>query len=123
MGNEFSTLKKIPAGVPQGSILGPVLFIIFNNDIPMNRNTKVALFADDTCIYATSWLKRNALSYLKEHAAELAEYFEDNKTKINEDKTEAIVFSHKLDACKKSRTVFSSDVPLKKKSQVLGSYT
>ena len=48
VGNDLSTSKTQAAGVPQGSILGPKLYIIYNNNIPANKETKKALFADDT---------------------------------------------------------------------------
>jgi hypothetical protein len=54
-----STLKEIKYGVPQGSVLGPLLFLMFVNDLPLViQNAEVVLFADDTSILIT---KNNSL--------------------------------------------------------------
>jgi hypothetical protein len=50
-GTYVSTTKEIAHGVPQGLILGPILFLLYINDLPLNiRGLKIVLFADDTNI-------------------------------------------------------------------------
>ena len=48
-----SLWKPVLAGVPQGSILGPVLFLIYINDLPNELKTNIKLFADDKSLFAT----------------------------------------------------------------------
>jgi len=49
--NSFSSNEQVPSGIPQGSILGPILFTIFINDIPVSLSSVCKIFADDTKIY------------------------------------------------------------------------
>ena len=51
IGGASSTEKNVTSGVPQGSVLGPVLFLLYINDLPDNIVSAVKLFADDTKIY------------------------------------------------------------------------
>jgi len=53
-GGAYSELKEIKAGVPQGSVLGPVLYLLYTSDLPMLENSTVVTFADDTAILGSS---------------------------------------------------------------------
>ncbi len=53
-GTEFSNIYSVKAGVPQGSVLGPVLYILFTADIPVHPDTFLATFADDTAILSSN---------------------------------------------------------------------
>jgi hypothetical protein len=50
---EMSTPRIMNAGVPQGSVLSPTLFNMYINNTPQAIGVHLALFADDTCLYAT----------------------------------------------------------------------
>ena len=53
LNGQSSTWGNVQAGVPQGSILGPLLFVIYINDLAQNLRYKVKLFADDTSLFTT----------------------------------------------------------------------
>ena len=52
VGDKFSEIFRIVSGVPQGSVLGPLLFLLFINDLPNNIRNKVFMFADDLKLVA-----------------------------------------------------------------------
>ena len=90
-----SHVETIKCGVPQGSVLGPLLFIIYTNDLPGCLNlTKSILFADDTTIYLSS----NNISYLyttmNGELLKLTDWFRANKLSLNISKTNYILFTY-----------------------------
>jgi hypothetical protein len=85
VGDEYSGMEKVLSGIPQGSILGPVLFTIFINDLPEAVKSKCKIFADDTKIYGTpeegDEIQRD-LTRLQEWSGVWNLYFNVNKCKV-----------------------------------------
>lgn len=120
VGNNNSSNRKIVASVPQGSILGPTLFLIYINDIPKHPKTNMALFAADTGIYSASWSKDLALKHIQEHVYLLQDYFIRWKIRINVAKTDLIIFTHKLKVPKFTVKMFNQALKLTDNVKYLG---
>lgn len=81
-------------GVPQGSVLGPTLFLIYINDLPDIRpSTKFVLFADDTTILYRDRCYSSLLREVHDSRPVLSDWFVSNKLTINNTKTEQMIFS------------------------------
>ena len=75
-------------GVPQGSILGPLLFIIYINDLPsVSSLTQSLLFADDTCIFCSHKDANHLVSIVNNELAKITISLKVNKLSLNLTKT------------------------------------
>ena len=91
---EISSQQDVTCGVPQGSVLGPLLFIIYTNDLPNAlRDSRCILFADDTTIYYTSDDLNTTATILSNELEQLTEWFRANKLSLNATKTNYIIFN------------------------------
>ena len=83
-GNCLSSKREILTGVPQGSILGPLLFILFFNDLTAVVDTaKIVIYADDTVIYVADKDVKNINSKLREEMDAIAKWFHRHTLIIN----------------------------------------
>lgn len=82
--NELSDPTTLLCGVPQGSILGPILFLIFFDDFEKClQNCKTIQFADDTVIYISEKSIAEVQTKLNEDLAQIASYLQTNELIIN----------------------------------------
>lgn len=93
--NRCSIMKPVEIGVPQGSVLGPLFFIIYINDLPQNLNVHSIIYADDTTLVA-SHKNLNCLRQISKEAEDQAlSWFSCNKLTSNLEKTQYLTLSLK----------------------------
>ena len=83
----------IECGVPQGSILGPLLFLLYVNDLPNIIDLSGILFADDTCVLSSSKSLSTVVKDTNEKLKRLDKWFITNMLTVNYTKTNYMVFS------------------------------
>ena len=95
-GSVSSEHCDINCGVPQGSVLGPLLFIIYTNDLPHAlEKAKCILFADDTTVYLDSNNHLELRNDIESDLTRLDDWFRANKLSLNVLKTNFIMFHRK----------------------------
>ncbi len=91
-----SKLKPITAGVPQGSILGPLLFLVYINDLPRNIDSQVRIFADDTTLFLETTDPFSCANTINRDLKKVSEWAKTWKMIFNPSKTETVTFTRLL---------------------------
>ena len=95
--NKLSDFVKISCGVPQGSILEPLLVLIYVNDMPQTVKLNLLLYADDSCLMYQHKDIAIIEKILNEDFENICDWFVDNKLSIHfgDDKTKSVLFTTK----------------------------
>ena len=95
--NDYSDPGDLNCGVPQGSILGPLLFLLYVNDMPQAIECDLLLYADDSVLFFSHKIVDVINDQLNRDFNSQCDWFVDNKLDIHfgEDKTKCILFTSK----------------------------
>ena len=92
---ERSALGSVTCGVPQGYILGPLLFLIYVSDMPSAVKCDLYLYADDSALMVSDKKINVIESKLEDNLLALSIWLEENKLSLHLGKTESILFGSK----------------------------
>jgi len=119
IGDTTSSKETITCGVPQGSILGPLLFNIYVNDMSNAVNCELCLYADDSMLLVSGNNVKEIETTLETEMKNISKWLESNKLSLHLGKTESILFGSKSKLKKMSKLNIScNDVQLESKSSV-----
>ena len=111
--NEKSSVKPVNIGVLRGSIVGPLLFIIYMNNLPnCITSCKISMYVDDTVIYYSSKSVQSIEAKLNEDLANVYKWFTDNFLSLNEKKSKFMLIGghQRLKSCSVSIGINGSDL-------------
>ena len=118
LNGQSSNWSLVEAGVPQGSILDPLLFLVYINDLPQGLRCNVKLFADDTSLFSTITSPAISSSNLNEDLVKITHWAYQWKMSFNPDITkqaQEIIFSRKKNNTNHPSLYFN-DTPIHRKS-------
>lgn len=95
----LSTPQPIKAGVPQGSILGPLLYLLYTSDMPTQAGVHISTFADDTALLCSHENSQEASRRLQDYVMILEKWLQKWRIKVNEQKCTHITFTLRRDTC------------------------
>ena len=96
IGDAISEMKTVNIGVAQGSILGPLLFLLYINDFPVDNNYKIVLYADDTTLIFKHKNLNELIRTINISMKRIYSWLVTNRLSLNYDKTYPMLFSNRI---------------------------
>ena len=91
--NDKSSTRALCFGIPQGSILGPLLFLLYINDLPQClENCSINLYADDTVMYSTNLYTSEIARVVQDDLNRVVQWMESSRLILNQSKTKSMLF-------------------------------
>ena len=120
----LSNSQPIEYGTPQGSVLGLLIFLIFNNDLHLHlQYSNCILFADDTTIYTTHHDLRHLTWCIWEDLMTISDWFKANKLTLNLNKSVCILFGNsKSERSSCQKELNNLELPIAYHTKFLGIY-
>lgn len=119
-GSDKSSVYPISASVPQGSVLGPVLYTLYTADIPVAENTFTATYADDTVTMAVGVTQAEATETLQRHLDRIVKWMQNWKIKLNERKAVHVTFALRKTNSQHHLFINSERIPQSDSARYLG---
>ena len=120
LNGEISVWACVNAEVPQGSILGPLLFLIYINDLSDNLSSNVKLFADDTSLFSVTHDVNVSVRELNDDVTKISNWALQWKMSFNPDvnkQAQEVIFSRKTKGDIHPPLVFNNNIVLQVNSQ------
>lgn len=117
--NEYSELHPILSGVPQGSILGPILYLIYTYDMPLNENCFIGTFADDTVLMSSGSSSKESITCLQSALNNISNWTKEWGLKLNSNKSVHVDFS-KVHTRNTPLYLNSEQIPVANSAKYLG---
>lgn len=117
-----SSTRPITRGVPQGSVLGPILYILATNDM-LHKFPKAFAYADDTVLYTSASSLSEVLEKSNQLLLQADEWYTNNLLQLNLPKTQCCIFSNRnINTTNVCLTVNSTDIPISNCIHLLGTH-
>lgn len=122
IGDYKSDIKQVKYGVPQGTVLGPILFITYVNDINrcIDESTILNLFADDTAISVFGDSTNEAVLQMQSELNKLEVWLSENNLFVNTKKTKAMLFSKNENELNNKLKLFEDELEFITECKYLG---
>lgn len=119
LSSAYTKLFPIAAGVPQGSVLGPLLYLLYTADLPKTDSATIATFADDTAILASHMNPLQASRLLQTNLYQIQNWLKKWRIKANESKSTHVTFTMRRETCPPVM-LNSKELPQKESAKYLG---